>query len=57
MKNFNKVVGLAIQLVDQAVAYERRATKAETKRMRATINELKKVATAAKADLIEVDKA
>lgn len=56
MTNFNKIVELAQTLTAQAEAYTNRPTKAESARMRKTINEMKKLATPAKQELVEADK-
>lgn len=55
MKNFNIALVLAKKLLDQAQAYQDKPTKAESKRMRDTLNDLKKVATDAKKELISLD--
>lgn len=57
MQNYNEAVELAQTLVAQAEAYTNRPTKAESKRMRATLSALKKVATEAKRDLMQADNA
>lgn len=57
MQNYNEAVELAKTLVEQSEAYTNRPTKAESKRMRATISALKKVATEAKRDLMQADNA
>lgn len=57
MQNYNQAVELAKTLLEQAESYTNRPTKAESKRMRSTLGELKKVATEAKRDLMEADKA
>jgi hypothetical protein len=57
MTNFNQIVELARTLTVQAESYAARPTKAESARMRKTINELKKLATPTKAELVEADKA
>jgi len=57
MRNYNEVVVLARKLVDQADAYDNRPTKAESARIRKTMNEIKKRITLAKSELIEADKA
>lgn len=41
MQNYEKAVTLAKTLVEQAEAYTNRPTKAESKRMRSTMSELK----------------
>ena len=57
MTNYTQIIELAKTLVAQSDAYANRSTKAESARMRKTINEIKKLATAAKQDLITADKA
>jgi hypothetical protein len=56
MQNFNQIVSLADTLTAQAENYSTRPTKAESKRMRDTINDMKKLATSAKQDLLTADK-
>lgn len=56
MTNYNNIIELANTLVNQSAAYSAKPTKAESARMRKTINEMKKLATPAKQDLIEADK-
>ena len=56
MQNFDQFISLTNKLQDQCAAYQQRQTKAESKRMRATIMEMKKLATGAKNDLLEADK-
>ena len=55
MVNFQKAVEQAQLLVEQYAKYVAKPTKAESARMRKTINELRKGATAARADLIKED--
>jgi len=55
MQNFNQIVSLANTLTAQAEKYSTRPTKAESKRMRDTINAVKKLATSAKQDLLTAD--
>lgn len=57
MTNYNEAIKLAQQLITQSEAYAKRATKAESARIRKTLNELKKLVTPAKQDLINADKA
>jgi hypothetical protein len=57
MENVNQAVELAQAFLAEKVAYDSKPTKASSKRMRAALNELKKVVTAAKADLIAADNA
>lgn len=57
MQNYNEAVELAKTLVKQSESYTNRPTKAESKRMRATMSAFKKIATEAKRDLMEADKA
>lgn len=56
MTNYNNIIELANTLVNQSAAYSAKPTKAESARIRKTINEMKKLATPAKQDLIEADK-
>jgi hypothetical protein len=55
MENFNIALVLAQKLLSQAQAYQDKPTKAESKRMRDTLNDLKKVATDAKKEPIALD--
>lgn len=55
MENVELALRLAQKLLDQAQAYHTKPTKAETKRMRDTLNDLKKIATDAKKELIALD--
>jgi translation elongation factor EF-Tu-like GTPase len=55
MENINAIVQLAKQLVDQMDSYNEKPTKAESKRIRATINDMQKVAVEAKRDMIKAD--
>lgn len=55
MENINQIVQLAKQLVDQMDNYNEKPTKAESKRIRATINDMQKVAVEAKRDMIKAD--
>jgi hypothetical protein len=59
MENFNIALVLAQKLLSQAQAqaqaYQAKPSKAESKRMRDTLNDLKKVATDAKKELIALD--
>jgi hypothetical protein len=55
MENFNIALVLAQKLLSQSQAYQDKPTKAESKRMRDTLNDLKKVATDAKKELIALD--
>lgn len=57
MENYNKAIELAKQLLTQNEALEAKPTKAERGRVRKTLNELKKLVTPAKNELIEADKA
>lgn len=57
MENVNNAVALAAKLVEEKESYDKRPTKAGSKRMRDYLNQLKKVATVAKQELIEADKA
>lgn len=56
MTNYNQVIEAATQLVDQAANYAAKPTKAESKRMRASINTIQKAAVAAKKELVAADK-
>lgn len=56
MTNYTKVIELANLLLQQADSYSTRPTKAESKRLRSTMNDIKKLVTPAKQDLIEADK-
>lgn len=56
MQNYNQVIELAKTLVEASEAYANKPTKAESARMRKYINEIKKLATPAKSDLMEADK-
>lgn len=55
MQKYNEVIELAKTLVAQAEAYENRPTKAESKRMRSTMNNIKQAVTEAKRDLMTAD--
>lgn len=57
MKNYNEAIELAKQLLAQNEALEANPTKAERARIRKSLNELKKLVTPAKNELIEADKA
>jgi hypothetical protein len=57
MKNLETAIELAEKLIAEKAAYDARPTKASSKRMRDYLNQSKKVATAAKQELIEADKA
>ena len=56
MENFNTLIKLAEKLSNEADAYQEKATKASSKRMRDYINQIKKLATMAKQELIQQDK-
>lgn len=56
MKNYTALITLAQTLNDQAAAYSQRPTKAESARMRKSMNEIKKLVTPAKQDLLDADK-
>lgn len=56
MKNYTALITLAQTLTDQAAAYEQRPSKAEAARMRKSMNEIKKLVTPAKQDLLDADK-
>lgn len=53
---YNQLIALAKQLIDQSESYSIRKTKAESKRMRSTMNDMKKLITPAKEDLLTDDK-
>lgn len=55
MENVNKAIELAQALLNEKAAYDAKPTKAGSKRMRDALNELKKVATDAKKELIAAD--
>jgi hypothetical protein len=57
MENVNKAAELAQAFLTEKAAYAAKPTKAASKRMRDALNELKKVVTAAKSELVEADKA
>ena len=57
MKNLNEAVVAAKALIAEHEAYENKPTKACSKRMRAALNTVKKLATPAKQELITADKA
>lgn len=56
MENYNKVIELAKQIIKQNEALEVKPTKAERARLRKSLNELKKLVTPAKSELIDQDK-
>ena len=56
MENFNKVVELANEFLDEVVADKAKPTKANSKRMRNKLQEIKSLVTEAKRDLMERDK-
>jgi hypothetical protein len=57
MENVNKAVELSQAFLSEKASYDAKPTKAASKRMRDALNELKKVVTAAKSELVEADKA
>ena len=57
MQNIQNLTTLAQTLVDQFAKYSEKPTKAESKRIRATVNEMQKLAVAAKRDMIAADEA
>lgn len=57
MENVIKAAELAQAFLKEKAAYEAKPTKAASKRMRDALNEMKKVVTAAKAELVAADKA
>jgi len=56
MKNVKAVVNLAEVLLEEHSAYSTKPTKAASKRMRMAMNDIKKLTTPAKAELLEADK-
>lgn len=54
MQNFNNFMSLTAELQANKEAFDQKPTKVRAKEMRRLINELKKLATAAKSDLMEV---
>lgn len=56
MTNYESLLTLVNQLSDQAASYGLRETKAESARMRKTMNDIKKLITPAKQDLLNADK-
>ena len=56
MTNYNKLIELATELRTRSIKLDNRYTKAESARIRKAITEMKKIATAAKRELIEADK-
>jgi hypothetical protein len=56
MENLSTVVEAAKLLLAQHEAYTAKPTKAESKRMRASISNMKKAAVGAKRELLEADK-
>lgn len=57
MQTFNTLIEAATELLAQNEKYQAKPTKAESKRMRATINAIQKAAVDAKRDLIAADNA
>lgn len=57
MQNLNTVVTAAMMLIKATASYTEKPTKAESKRIRAYINEIKRLGTAAKQELLDADKA
>lgn len=55
MTSYNQLVELAKTLVEQSESYSNRPTKAESKRIRATISAMQKLSVPAKRDLITAD--
>jgi len=55
MQTYNTVVNLATQIVEADAKLQARYTKAESKRQRGRINELKKLAVDAKRELLAKD--
>lgn len=56
MENFNTLIKLTEKLRAESLEYKVKATKASSKRMRDYINQIKKLATVAKQELIQQDK-
>ena len=56
MTNYQTILNLSKTLLEQSEQYAERATKAESARMRKTMNDIKKLVTPAKQDLINADK-
>ena len=56
MTVYNEVISQAKVLLEQAEKYATKPTKAESKRLRATIGSIQKKAVQAKKDLIAADK-
>lgn len=57
MQNYHSVVSSAKAFIAEAEAYEKRPTKAGSKRLRKQMQEIKSAVTPAKAELIAADKA
>ena len=57
MKNLTEVKGLIETVSAQITAYEAKPTKAESKRIRNSLNSIKKLVTPAKTELLNADKA
>lgn len=55
MTNFTELMAEVETLVKEKAAFDVKPTKASSKRLRDSINTIKKMATAAKSDLIEYD--
>lgn len=51
-----QIVALAAELLNEHTAYQAKKTKASSKRLRSHMNEMKKLVTPAKSELIEADK-
>ena len=57
MQNLETVVASAEAIIKAVALYKEKPTKAESKRIRAYINDIKRVGTAAKQELLDADKA
>lgn len=55
MTTYNELVGEAQKFMEEVAAFGAKPTKASSKRLRDSINTIKKLATGAKKDLIEND--
>ena len=57
MKTLEEIKGLITEVSSQIEKYEANPTKAESRRIRNSLNSIKKLVTPAKAELLEADKA
>jgi hypothetical protein len=55
MTTYNELVGEAQKFLEEVTAFDAKPTKASSKRLRDSINSMKKLATQAKKDLIDND--